>query len=119
MNLLADENIEQQMVQRLRQDGHTVLYVSEMEPSITDDLVLQRANEHQALLLTGDKDFGELVFRQGLVHLGVALVRLESLPPETKAELVSQVFTSHAAEMENAFSVISPGRLRIRSRLSP
>lgn len=117
MSLLADENIEQQIVQRLRQDGHQVLYVIEMEPSITDDVVLQRANEHHALLLTGDKDFGELVFRQGLVYSGVTLIRLDPLPPESKADLVSQAFTAHGAEMEHAFSVISPGRLRVRSRI--
>jgi len=79
MNLLADENIEQQVVERLRQDGHAVLYVAEMEPGIPDELVLQRANDERSMLITGDKDFGELVFRQGLVHLGVVLIRLAGL----------------------------------------
>lgn len=55
MNLLADESVEQQIVARLRLDGHEVLYVAEMEPGITDDVVLERANERSALLLTGDK----------------------------------------------------------------
>jgi hypothetical protein len=49
VKLLADESVEQQIVDRLRQDGHTVLYVAEMEPSIGDEVVLQRANPHQAL----------------------------------------------------------------------
>ena len=43
MNLLADEGVDQQVVLRLRADGHIVWYVAEMEPSISDDLVLQRA----------------------------------------------------------------------------
>ncbi|MGI8549585.1 MAG: DUF5615 family PIN-like protein [Dehalococcoidia bacterium] len=55
MNLLADEGVERQIVDRLRLDGHIVLYVAEMEPSIGDDVVLQRANEHTALLVTEDK----------------------------------------------------------------
>ncbi len=114
MNLLADENLESQIVRRLRADGHLVLYVAEMEPSISDDLVLQRANEHGALLITEDHDFGELVFRQRLVHLGVVLVRLPGLAPETKAALVSVAISAHAAEMPGNFSVISPGRIRIR-----
>ena len=58
--MLADENINQQIVERLRQDGHTVWYVVEMEPGISDDVVLDLANREGALLLTGDKDFGEL-----------------------------------------------------------
>lgn len=114
MNLLADENHERQIVERLRSDGHSVLYVAELEPSISDDLVLQRANEHGALLVTEDHDFGELVFRQRLVHLGVVLVRLPGLAAEKKASLVSKAFASHGAEMPGNFSVISAGRIRIR-----
>lgn len=117
MNLLADEGVERQIVDRLRLDGHLVLYVAEMEPSIGDEVVLQRANEHAALLVTEDKDFGELVFRQRLVHLGVVLIRLGGLSAGTKAALVSQVFVAHEAEMSSVFTVISPGMVRIRSPL--
>jgi predicted nuclease of predicted toxin-antitoxin system len=114
VNLLADESVEQQIVDRLRQDGHAVLYVAEMEPSIGDDIVLQRANQHRALLVTEDKDFGELVYRQGLIHLGVVLVRLAGLTAATKAYMVAQAITLHGTEMPGSFSVISPGTVRIR-----
>ncbi len=70
MILLADENLDRTVVARLRQDGHEVLAVAEMEPGIADTTVLARANERRALLVTEDKDFGELVFRQRLVHVG-------------------------------------------------
>ena len=63
MNLLADEGVERQIVERLRQQGHFVLYIAEMEPGLPDDVVLERANEVTALLVATDKDFGELVFR--------------------------------------------------------
>ena len=63
MNLVADEGVERQIVEQLRQNGHTVIYVAELAPSISDDQVLQQANERQAILVTVDKDFGELVFR--------------------------------------------------------
>lgn len=114
MYLLADENLEQQVVRRLREDGYEVLYVAEMEPGITDEAVLSLANSHGALLLTTDKDFGELVVRQGLTHSGVALLRLAGLSPETKAELVSQVLQDHLEEMQAGFTVIMPSSVRIR-----
>jgi len=117
MNLLADEGVDKPIVEQLRQDGHRVLYVAEMEPSIPDETVLQRANERQALLVTQDKDYGELVYRRGLVHLGVILIRLEGLLLETKARIVSEVLAERATEMSDAFSVISPGMVRIRSKL--
>jgi predicted nuclease of predicted toxin-antitoxin system len=63
MKLLADESVDQQIVDRLRKDGHEVWYVTEMEPGISDDLVLKKANQEMAILLTANKDFGELVFR--------------------------------------------------------
>jgi predicted nuclease of predicted toxin-antitoxin system len=118
MNLLADESVERQIVERLRQDGHKVLYVAEMEPSIPDDTVLGRANEKSALLVTGDKDFGELVFRdKRLTANGVILLRLAGLSAESKAEIVSEAFEKRGAEFLNHFSVISPGRIRIRSTI--
>ena len=115
MNLLADEGVERQIVERLRQDGHTVLYIAEMEPSVPDDVVLERANEITALLVAADKDFGELVFREGrLSSGGVVLLRLAGLSAERKAEIVSKVFEGRGLELAHAFSVISPGRVRIR-----
>ena len=114
MNLLADESIDKPIVEQLRQDGHNVLYVAEFEPSIDDNVVLCRANQQGALLITADKDFGELVFRQRLVHAGVVLVRLAGLSPEAKVRIVSDVFANRTDELLNAFSVISPGRVRIR-----
>ncbi len=117
MNLLAAEGVERQIVERLRRDGHTVLYIAEMEPGVTDDVVLDRANEITALLLAADKDFGELVFRERrLSSGGVVLTRLAGLSAERKAEIVSEVLQERGAEFAHAFTVISPGRVRIRPR---
>lgn len=115
MNLLADESVDRQIVARLRQDGHEVLYIVEMEPSIEDDVVLERANGRSALLVTADKDFGELVFREKrLTTGGVILLRLAGLSAERKTEIISDAFREHSAEFSNHFSVISPGRIRMR-----
>jgi predicted nuclease of predicted toxin-antitoxin system len=65
MMLLADESVDRPIVERQRQDGHNTVYVAELSPSVTDDEVLQEANNRDALLLTEDKDFGGLVYRLG------------------------------------------------------
>lgn len=115
MNLLADESVDGQIVERLRRDGHLILYVAEMEPGIPDAVVLERANEASALLLKADKDFGELVFREGqLSSGGVVLIRLDGLSAERKAEVVSKALTERSREFVKAFGVISPGRIRVR-----
>lgn len=116
MNLVADEGVDRPVVERLRLDGHDVVYVAELSPSVADVAVLQLANARSAVLLTADKDFGELVFRQGLVHSGVVLVRLAGLANATKAEIVAEVCRDRTSELTGAFSVISPGQVRIRRR---
>jgi len=116
VNLVANEGVERQVVERLRQDGHDVVYVAELSPSITDEEVLRQANARSAVLLTADKDFGELVFRQGLVHSGVILLRLAGLANVTKAQIVAEVCRDRTAELIGAFSVVSPGQVRIRRK---
>ncbi len=63
MNFVADEGVDNQIVKKLREEGHQVLYIAEMDPGISDDEVLHQANSQNALLITADKDFGELIFR--------------------------------------------------------
>ncbi len=116
MNLVADKGVDRPVVERLRQDGHDVVYVAELSPSIPDEDVLNEANARSAVLLTADKDFGELVFRQGLVHSGVILVRLAGLANATKAAIVAEVCRERTTELIEAFSVVSPGQIRIRRR---
>lgn len=116
MNLFVDESVDRQIVERLRREGHEVLYVAEMEPGISDDIVLARANEKNALLVTADKDFGELVFRLGKVNAGVLLIRLAGLSFDKKAEIVSDALRDHGEEFPRAFTVVSPGMIRIRQK---
>ena len=116
MNLLADESVDRPIVDRLRQQGHDVVSVAELSPSMADDQVLQCANERDALLVTANKDFGELVFRLGKVHRGVVLLRLAGLTAAVKAETVARVFQDHADTLVGSFSVVSSGAVRIRPK---
>ncbi|MDW8053949.1 MAG: DUF5615 family PIN-like protein [Anaerolineae bacterium] len=70
MNFLADESIDRQIVDRLRREGHQVWYVAERHTGISDEEVLALSNREEALLLTADKDFGEIVFRKGFTRKG-------------------------------------------------
>ncbi len=66
------------------------------------------------MVVTMDKDFGELVYRSGKNHQGVLLLRLEGATGEEKAEIVRQILASFAEEIEGCFCVFQNGRLRIR-----
>ena len=116
MTFVADEGVDSAVVARLRNEGHNVFYVAEMSPGISDDEVLNQANNNQALLMTEDKDFGELVFRLNRIHRGVVLLRLYGLSFELKAKIVSETVKAHSGEMLSAFTVIAHSSVRIRSR---
>jgi predicted nuclease of predicted toxin-antitoxin system len=114
MNFLADEDVDRQIVERLRSDGHSVAYVAEMAPGIPDDVVFTRANQDSAVLMTSDKDFGEIVYRQRRLANGVVLIRLAGLSSVQKAQVVVSAIAEHLEEIPRAFVVIEPGRVRVR-----
>ncbi len=116
MKIVADEGVDRHVVEELRRESHDVTYVAELAPGIKDEEVLQRANELDAILLTADKDFGELVFRLNRAHAGIVLIRLEGLPSEAKASIVANAVREHGAEMYGCFSVITSGNIRIRPK---
>ena len=118
MKILADESIDRQIVERLRKEGHSVIYVAEMTPGVSDDKVLETSNAEQALLLTADKDFGELVFRQKRHAFGVVLIRIAGISPSKKCEIVSDAFNKHQTEIQKMFTVITPGYVRFRKYLA-
>ena len=116
MELVADEGVESGIDERLRLDGHSVLYIAESARQSDDMEVLRIANDNNAVLLTMDKDFGQLVFQQRLIHSGGILGRLAGLSTEAKAEIVSRAIRERGLEMIGAFAVVSPKLVRIRHR---
>lgn len=113
MKFVADESVDQPIVVRLRVDGHEVVAVAELEPSKSDEEVLAISTAQDAVLITNDTDFGELVFRQGLNSAGVVLLRFAGLPSDSKADTVSRAVIEHGQEFSASFSVIGPTTVRI------
>ena len=114
MKFLADENFEPRFVERLRREGYEVLYINEIALGANDEEVLHYANKWEAILLTHDKDFGELYFRQGLISKGVVLLRLNELSLNEKIERAVKAMKQHKAELVNAFTVVTANSIRIR-----
>ena len=117
MIFLADANILRQIIERLRTDDHTVTTITEMEPGISNETVLAMANRENALLITADKDFGEMIFHKSLTAIGVILLRLESISPIQRAVIVATAIEQNQEALHNSFTVITPGQIRIRRGL--
>jgi len=119
MRLLADESVDGPIVARLRLEGHEVDSIAEVSPGLRDEVVLARAWQAGVVLLSCDKDFGELVYRQRLPHAGVLLLRLEGLDEIGKCDLTAQAITERGPELPGAFSVVTPDIIRIRRTPTP
>lgn len=96
MNLVADESVDFTIVLFLRGNGLNIYSIAEQEPSIADEDVLDMSVKLHAVLITEDKDFGELVFRLRLPHRGIVLLRLSGITPEDKGRLAGNaIIRSH------------------------
>ncbi len=114
MKILADENIEREFIEALREAKFDVISSRESYVGIADDEILQIAEEENAVILTYDTDFGELVFRFNLKSHGVILLRLSGLNLPEKIDKTILAISEHETELENAFTVVSEKSVRIR-----
>jgi predicted nuclease of predicted toxin-antitoxin system len=92
MKFLFDQSADFRLIAHLRQLGHDVTAISRDYPhSLADTEVLAIARDEQRILVVADRDFGELIFHQGLAHTGVIFFRLPGAPLQTKIERLDTV----------------------------
>lgn len=117
MRFVADENLKFEIVERLRQEGHQVYSIFESARGLTNGAVLELANEQDAVLLSADKDMGELVMRLEQSAIGVVLIRLPDnrLTLQQQAERVTQVIAQYEGQLRGALTIIKPEGIRVRS----
>lgn len=116
MRFLADENIPAQIVKAISSSGHDVLWIQEIDPAIDDRRVLSHSTDSQRTLITFDKEFGELVFRDRVkAPFGIILFRF---PPEvslaSQARIVVNVLEKRTDWTGHFFSVSDTGQIRPR-----
>jgi len=117
MRILADENIEREFIEALREANFDIVSVRESYVGIADDEILRVAEKENAVILTYDTDFGELVFRYNLKSRGVILLRVSGLSLTEKIGKTILAIRQHEAELKNAFTVVSEKLVRIRNSL--
>jgi len=114
MKFLADESIEKPVIDWLRGQDFDVRYVTEITPSINDEEVIRLANDEGRILITNDKDFGELVFRQSKIVLGVLLIRAINERASNKIRLVREVLEKARNKLAGYFVVVNEAGIRMK-----
>jgi predicted nuclease of predicted toxin-antitoxin system len=115
MRFFANENFPLDAVEALRENGHDVVWIRTEAPGIGDPEVLKRAQTDDRILLTFDKDFGELAFRSKLpATSGIVLFRVNAPSGEAVAQKVTAAIASRN-DWAGHFSVITEDRIRMRT----
>jgi predicted nuclease of predicted toxin-antitoxin system len=114
MKFLTDENIGFEVIKSLRQLGFDIKSILETNRGVNDAIVISLANKEKRILITTDKDFGELVYVNKFIHSGVILLRLKSDSSKNKLKVLKSLFEFRLAELEKAFTVVTESKVRIK-----
>lgn len=113
MRFLADESCDFGVVVALRLAGHDVVAVSEVAPRAQDKEVIRRAMREGRVLLTEDKDFGQLCFASMSIRGSVVLLRYPARVRGELAQDVVRLANRHGRKLKHCFVVMQPKRVRI------
>ena len=116
MKVLLDACISPLVKKHLQAAGYDVVWAGDWNEDPGDEVILTRAHEQERVLVTLDKDFGELGVLRGLAHKGI--VRLVNFRASQQGPACLQILANHASDLtQGAIITAEPGRIRIRTRL--
>lgn len=113
MRILANENLPGETIDALRKSGHDVTWMHTFSPGKNDQFVLDLAQREDRILITFDKDFGELAFHSKLpASSGIILCRIPMHSATDMTKLIILAFQSRD-NWAGHFSVIEEDRIRM------
>jgi len=115
MKFLFDECCDSSLVEHMRAEGYRVDYIKEMKPGSSDREILHQAKNEKWILVTEDKDFGELVYRLKKPAYSVILLRFHPLEKIKKKLQMSHLAENYSSKMPGNFVVADTEKIRIRA----
>lgn len=114
LRFLIDESTGQAVAVHLRQHGYDALAVSEVMPQADDALILRFAVTERRIVITNDKDFGEMVYRERQQHCGIILLRLADVSAAAKKRIALSIVEHFGEQLVDAFCVSTEKKSRLR-----
>src|SRR3989304_10074734 len=112
IKFIADVNIEKPIVDYLLENGYNVKWVADYDCKMNDEGLIKIANTEKRIIITNDKDFGELIFLQKKVSIGVILLRVKGQISQDKIKLIGKLLRDYSNKLLNHFVVITKKRIR-------
>ena len=114
LRFLVDVNAGIAVAASLRDGGHDVVFVGELDWCMPDIEMLSLASQEQRIIVTMDTDFGDLVYQSQQPHAGVLLLRMPGASREEKVRVVQEIVSRYGDQLPSHFCVYRQGRLRVR-----
>lgn len=115
MRFIVDESTGYGIARYLQAEGHDVIIVAEAMPEADDKTILQRAYAEERIVVTNDKDFGELIFRRREPHHGVILLRLQDESGDNRLGVMKALMIQFGSQLTDRFAVVTENKVRFRS----
>ena len=114
LKFLVDVGVGKKIELFLKEKGYNTKTVRTIDPQMSDEEIIRLLLNENRMIITMDKDFGELVYHYGRDPCGVLLPRLENATGSEKQEVVANILAKHSTDIVNRYCVFQNGRLRIR-----
>ena len=113
MRFMVDECTGPAVASWLKEEGYDVFSVYDEARGEKDIELIRKASNEDYILITNDKDFGELVFRLDEEHSGIVLLRLEDERSKNKKKVLDELLEYHKSELKDNFVVVTEEDVRI------
>ena len=117
IRFIVDMGVSKKVEEWLSTNDYDIKAIRDIDPRMKDRDILKFAVTEKRMIITMDKDFGELVFNSGLNHSGVLLLRLEDAKSDEKVNTIQEILLKFEDKLENNFCVYQHGKLRIRKNI--
>lgn len=114
MKFIANENFLKASFLILKDLGYDIQHIGETNPSITDEEVIEIATSENRVIITFDRDYGELIFKNNFKVPGVIYLRVFDFQPDFPAEIIHNLVSNTAVSLENHFTVVDAKHFRQR-----
>jgi predicted nuclease of predicted toxin-antitoxin system len=114
ISFIVDIGVGKTIENWLFNQGYSIISISKLNHELSDKDIISLAIEKQSVIITMDKDFGELIFKEMLVHNGVLLLRLEDAVAEEKLAVLQNILPKRINDLNNNFCVYQNGKFRIK-----
>jgi len=114
LKFLVDVGVGKAVELFLKGQGYDTKTVRAIDPQMPDEEIIRLSSKENRMIITMDKDFGELVYHYGIDHCGILLLRLEDATGSEKQEVVASILAKHSTDIVNRYCVFQNDKLRIR-----